>query len=198
MGPAPRVDIVYDAIVLAGGGARRLGGAAKPQLQVAGATLLDRVIGAVPDAGTVVVVGPRQPAGRPVVFAREDPVGAGPVAALAAGFARTSADTIVVLAADLPWVAPAVPLLLRALPEVGVAMLVDVGGRANYLAAAWRRPSLLAALAALGEPAGASMRALVAAVAERVYVPDEGGWGQDCDTWDDLARARSRREDADA
>jgi molybdopterin-guanine dinucleotide biosynthesis protein A len=186
---------VYDAIVLAGGEGRRLGGAGKPQLRVAGASLLDRAVAAVPDAGTVVVVGPPQPVARTVVFSREEPPGGGPVAALAAGLPRTSADVLVVLAADLPWISPAVPLLLHALPDAGVALLVDAAGRANYLAAAWRRASLVDAFTALGDPAGAAMRALVAGVPGRVLVPDEGGWGRDCDTWDDLAVARSRRED---
>jgi molybdopterin-guanine dinucleotide biosynthesis protein A len=200
---------VYEAIVLAGGTASRLGGADKPQLKVAGRTLLDRAVAAVRDADRVVVVGPEQPvnaqplngqpapgqrSGAPLVFCREEPPGGGPVAAIAAGFARTDADVLVVLAADLPWVAPAVPLLLAALPSSGTALLLDASGRANYLAAAWRRASLAAALHALGDPAGASARALSLA-AEHVFVPDRHGWGRDCDTWEDLAEARSRRED---
>jgi len=55
----------------------------------------------------------------------------------------------------------------------------------------------VAALEALGDPAGASARALALA-AEQVYVPDPDGWGRDCDTWEDLADARSRREEPDA
>src|SRR6478672_494384 len=110
---------MYDAIVLAGGAATRLGGAAKPQLTVGGRTLLARAVAAVPDAGRVVVVGPRQPVDAPVVFCREEPPGGGPVAAIAAGLPHTSADVLVVLAADLPWVAPAVPLLVAALPAAG-------------------------------------------------------------------------------
>ena len=49
----------------------------------------------------------------------------------------------------------------------------------------------------IGSPDGAPMRSLAAAVAW-VAVPDEDGWGRDCDTWDDLERARSVGEDADA
>jgi len=192
----------FDAIVLAGGRARRLGGVAKPQLTVGGRTMLETVLAAVADADRLVVVGPEQPVTGPVVFCREEPPGGGPVAALAAGFAATSADTLVVLAADLPEIAPAVPLLLAALGGAGVAgtsaaVLVDAAGRANYLAAAWTRAGLAAALAAVGDPVGASMRALLSGVPV-VPVPDEGGWGRDCDTWDDVARARAGRGDADA
>lgn len=185
---------MYDAIVLAGGGAARLGGVDKPQLRVGGRTLLDRAVAAVSDAGRVVVVGPEQPVAGEVTFCREDPPGGGPVAAIAAGLPHTTADVVVVLAADLPWIAPAVPALLAALPLSGVALLVDEGGRANYLAAAWQRGALLAALTALGEPAGASARAL-AALTEQVHVADRSGWGRDCDTWDDLAQARAPMED---
>jgi molybdopterin-guanine dinucleotide biosynthesis protein A len=181
---------MHDAIVLAGGAATRLGGAAKPQLTVAGRTLLDHAVAAVPGAERVVVVGPTQPVHGTVVFCQEQPPGGGPVAAIAAALPHTSAAAVVVLAADLPFVAPAIPRLLDALPAVGVALLVDESGRPNYLIAAWRRRSLTAALAALGEPAGASARALTDLV-PRVLVPDEAGWGRDCDTWEDFARARS-------
>lgn len=187
----------FDALVLAGGEAARLSGADKPQLTIAGRSLLDHVVAAVRDAERVIVVGPEQPVDGTVVFCREQPPGGGPVAAIAAGLQISAADVVVVLAADLPFVAPAVPLLLAALPPVGAALLVDESGRANYLAAAWRRASLDSALATLGDPGGASARALTELV-PRVLVPDEDGWGRDCDTWDDLAQARSEREDPDA
>ena len=187
----------FDALVLAGGFAARLGGADKPQLTIAGRSLLDHAVAAVRDAQRVIVVGPEQPVDGSVVFCREQPPGGGPVAAIAAGLRHTSSDAVVVLAADLPFVAPAIPLLLDALPSVGAALLVDDSGRANYLAAAWRRASLDEALTALGDPTNASARALTE-LAPRVLVPDEEGWGRDCDTWDDLAQARSEREESDA
>lgn len=180
---------MYDAIVLAGGRARRLDGAPKPQLLVAGRRLLDRVLDAVPDAVRIVVVGPEQAAARPVLWCREEPPGGGPVAALAAGLPLTSAPTVVLLAADLPWIAPAVPVLLAAVPDDGAAVLVDADGRANYLASAWRRTALAAALTRVGTVAGASMRALLAGV-PLAAVPDRPGWGRDCDTWEDLAQAQ--------
>jgi molybdopterin-guanine dinucleotide biosynthesis protein A len=186
---------MFDAIVLAGGSARRLGGVAKPQLLVGGRTLLDRAVAAVSAAQHVVVVGPVQPVERAVIFAREEPAGAGPVAAIAAGLGHTAADTVVLLGADLPWIAPAVPVLLAAIPSHGVALLVDATGRRNHLAAAWQRGALVAALAGLGDPAGASMRALIEAVEAVEPVPDPDGWGRDCDTWDDLNDARTHRED---
>ncbi|WP_246094840.1 DUF6457 domain-containing protein [Streptomyces roseicoloratus] len=75
----------YDAIVLAGGAARRLGGADKPGVRVGGRPLLDRVLAACRDAGRVVVVAEPRATARPVEWAREDPPGGGPAAALDAG-----------------------------------------------------------------------------------------------------------------
>jgi molybdopterin-guanine dinucleotide biosynthesis protein A len=184
---------VFDAIVLAGGAAARLGGADKPALDVGGASLLDHVLAAVADAGRTVVVGPTRSVARPVTWCREEPPGGGPVAALAAAVPHVEADVVLTLAADLPWIGPAVPMLRAALAgsTADCAALVDRDGRVNYLAAAWRRPSLMRALTALGEPAGAAMRALVSTVT-LLAVYDEGGWGLDCDTWDDIDGARRR------
>lgn len=93
----------YDAVVLAGGAARRLGGQDKPGVRVGGRTLLDRVLAACADATrTVVVAGPR-PTARPVEWAREDPPGGGPLAALDAGLRHTAAPYVLVLSADLPF-----------------------------------------------------------------------------------------------
>ena len=50
----------FDAVVLAGGAARRLGGTDKPALRVDERTLLEHVVAAVAGAGRIVVVGPRR------------------------------------------------------------------------------------------------------------------------------------------
>ncbi|NED38324.1 NTP transferase domain-containing protein, partial [Streptomyces sp. SID8499] len=52
--------------MLAGGAARRLGGADKPGVRVGGRALLDRVLGACADARTTVVVADPRPTARPV------------------------------------------------------------------------------------------------------------------------------------
>ncbi|MET9952285.1 DUF6457 domain-containing protein [Streptomyces sp. NPDC006339] len=75
----------YDALVLAGGAARRLGGADKPAVRVGGRPLLDRVLAGCRDARRTVVVADPRPTARPVEWTRESPPGGGPVAALAAG-----------------------------------------------------------------------------------------------------------------
>lgn len=94
---------VFDAVVLAGGAAKRLGGVDKPSVSVGGRSLLDRVLAACAGAAGTVVVGSRRPTARPVMWAREEPPGGGPLAALHAGLRRTTAERVVVLSADLPF-----------------------------------------------------------------------------------------------
>jgi molybdopterin-guanine dinucleotide biosynthesis protein A len=90
------------AIVLAGGGGRRLGGRDKPALPVGGRPMLARVLDAVAAAAPRVVVGPaRDDLPADVVQRREDPPGGGPVAAVAAGLAALE------VARDQPPTAPA-------------------------------------------------------------------------------------------
>jgi molybdopterin-guanine dinucleotide biosynthesis protein A len=185
---------MFDAIVLAGGTARRLGGADKLALDIAGRPLLDHVLAAVSDADRIVLVGPRRPVPGPVVWCREHPPGGGPVAAVAAALPQVLAPTVLLLAGDLPNVGGAIPALLDALGAgrgaADVAVLLDPSGRRNHLAAAWRTPSLRVALAAIGTPSGAAARSLYDAQ-HIVDVPDRGSWSQDCDTWSDVAAFRS-------
>lgn len=187
--------MTYDAVVLAGGGARRLGGADKPALQVGGRRLLDRVLAVCPDAGRTVVVGPeRETAYGGVRWTREEPPGGGPVAAVAAGLAQVTADRVLLLAADLPFLdRPTVTRLLAALDdeEQDAALLVDAAGRDQPLAAAYRTAPLRAALATLGEPAGLPLRRLTTQLTT-TRLADPAGVAYDCDTWEELAQAEQR------
>jgi molybdopterin-guanine dinucleotide biosynthesis protein A len=115
----------FDAIMLAGGRAARLGGADKPGLVVAGATMAASVAAAATAAGAraVIVVGPARPGlatlSPPppggVSFVAEDPPGSGPVPALRRGMTETDRPAVVLLAADLPFLRAAqIRLLLSA------------------------------------------------------------------------------------
>lgn len=180
--PAP-----YDAVVLAGGASRRMG-TDKTRLVVGGVALLDRVLAAVPDAATVVVVGEERPVSRAVVWAREEPPGGGPAAGLGAGLARVSAAYVAVLAADLPLLSADVVAALRAAAAGAVgAVLVDAAGEPQWACGVWRTAPLRAAAAGL--VAGGSLRRVLGALApERVAVA--GAPWLDCDTPEDLDRAR--------
>lgn len=197
--------LAHDAVVLAGGAARRLGGADKPGLRVGGRALLDRVLAACADADTTVVVADPRPTARPVRWAREEPAGAGPLAALDAGLRHTTADHVVVLSADLPFLErDTVRRLLTAL-RAGRAdgvLLTDADGRDQPLVAAYRAQALRRALAALARAAsedgsardgaltGLPLRRLTAAL-DLTRVPDDVA-SFDCDTWDDIVIARAR------
>lgn len=188
----------YAAVVLAGGASRRLGGVDKTALRVGGRTLLDRVLRACRGAGQTVVVGPRRPTVRPVTWTGEAPPGGGPVAALAAALPLTSADTVVLLSADLPFLDDGtVRILLDALAAAGDgvdgAMFVDAAGRDQPLVAAYRGESLRRGTALLaveyGGLAGLPLRLLTG---ELRLVRSVSGATFDCDTWEDLATARER------
>ncbi|MFD8231287.1 NTP transferase domain-containing protein [Streptomyces sp. NPDC059696] len=187
----------YDAVVLAGGAARRLGGADKPGVPVGGRPLLDRVLAACATARTTVVVAAPRPTARPVTWAREDPPGGGPLAALDAGLRHTTGEHLVVLSADLPFLRePTVSRLVSALRTSGSdgVLLTDPGGRDQPLVAAYRASRLRAELALLtgrhGALTGLPLRRLTAELnLTRISDPVASF---DCDTWDDIATARAR------
>lgn len=185
---------MHDVLILAGGGARRLGGLDKPGLLVGGTSLLDRVLQATAGAATTVVVGPVRDTVRPVVWTREDPPGGGPVAALAAGLEHVTSDTVVLLAADLPFLrASMVDVLTGGLPPAEHGAVFVDGRRPQWLCSSWRTGSLRAALqgvvvdgARLQDVLG-RLRALW--ITEHVDGAPPG-W-TDVDTEDDLRRARA-------
>ena len=191
----------FAAVVLAGGAARRMGGAAKPSVPVGGVPLLARVLEAAADARPRIVVGPLEltpllPHG--VSLTVEQPPYGGPVAALAAGVGllEPTTDDVAVLAADLPFLDRTVLFgLRRALagePDADAAVLLDADGRAQWLCAVWRLPALASRLRGFGDPYHRAMRDLVeGAAVVRVPAPTPDGppvWF-DCDTEDDVRRA---------
>lgn len=182
----------YDAVVLAGGTGRRLGGVDKPALDVGGRSLLAGVLAAVADAQRRVVVGPPRDLPADVVQVREDPPGGGPAAAVAAGLQEVRAPWVALLAADLPLLTPAVVAALRrAAADADGALLVDADGRDQVLTGVWSTNALRAA--AKGQDLnGAPLRVLLRGLRTvRVGLADAGAadWF-DCDTDDDLRRAR--------
>jgi molybdopterin-guanine dinucleotide biosynthesis protein A len=196
----------YDAVVLAGGGGRRLGGVDKATLKIGRLPLLDRALQAVQGAHRVVVVGPARAVPHGVNGVRETPPGGGPVAALAAAVPALVSELVVVLACDMPFVTTAtVERLVAACSDdrhtavpvrspVDGALLVDADGRRQYLAAAYRMPALTRALRALGPPEGQSMRSLVHRLT-LTEVTTDAEQTLDVDTWDDVERSRALLEE---
>lgn len=200
----------FAAIVLAGGGSRRLAGADKCWLEVAGQPIMESVVTAVAGAANpaplIVVVGPRRDLITPVRWTREDPPGAGPVAGLQAGLAALDAarvasgsrdehnharpDQVLVLAGDMPFVGLGLPELLRVGgdPRIDATVAQDPSGRDQYLLALWRVPALREALKSAAP--NASLRSLYRDVAvTRCAVPATATL--DCDTPAELAQARA-------
>jgi molybdopterin-guanine dinucleotide biosynthesis protein A len=182
----------YSAVVLAGGRAARMGGQAKPQLEVGGRTILAAVLTALADAEPRVVVGPPQPVPPGVVVVREDPPRGGPVAAVRAGLEHVPTEVVAVLAGDLPFVTPGLVRALRERLTGDGVLVVDDTGRDQLLLGVWRTAVLRAAVAGARGPT--SVRKVLAPLAVRRLHPDVAP-GQpppwlDCDTPADLARAR--------
>jgi molybdopterin-guanine dinucleotide biosynthesis protein A len=188
----------YDAVVLTGGRASRLGGLHKPGVAVGGRTLGERVLAAVRDADRTVVVGPAVPGIRVDLITREEPPGGGPVAALAAGLVGVLAPVVATLGGDLPFLDPPAVLRLRTALEADLtaaaALYVDEDGRDQPLCAVWTTSALRAALRRAGGPGGISLAALLAAATGTLVRLREAGEGPppwfDCDTEQDLATAR--------
>jgi molybdopterin-guanine dinucleotide biosynthesis protein A len=182
----------YAAVVLAGGRAARLGGQAKPQLEVGGRPMLATVLAAVADADPRVVVGPPQPVPGGVLVVREEPPRGGPVAALRAGLAAVTTEVVAVLAGDLPFLTSGVVRALRERLTGDGVLVVDDTGRDQLLLGVWRTAALRAALPDGGGPT--SMRKVLAPLAVRRFRPEHDPahpppW-TDCDTPAELARAR--------
>jgi molybdopterin-guanine dinucleotide biosynthesis protein A len=188
-----RVLLGYDAIVLAGGRGQRLGGPGKPGIPLAGWPLVDHVLLAVSGAAHRIVVGPPRIGLADPVFCREQPAGSGPAAGIDAGLAQVRQPVVAVLAADLPFIAAALPELRRSVAMDGTdaAVLVDSTGRVNYLASVWRTAALFGALERLGNPANAPVRRLYDGV-DVTLLADFDALGADCDTPADLRVADER------
>ncbi|MGN7248466.1 molybdenum cofactor guanylyltransferase [Janibacter anophelis] len=197
----------FDAVVLAGGAAERLGGASKPDVELDGRRLLDRVLVSVSDAREIAVVGDvAVPAG--VHRTLEDPPLGGPVAGVAAGLDALAeagvgtddgpAEWTVLLACDLADPLPALGRLLAAwsfahrsddvdTDEHDGWCLADATGHPQWLLGIHRTASLRRALDRLGSPRDRSMRSLLEA-SVLVTVPASDDDVADIDTWTDHAR----------
>lgn len=189
----------WTLIVLAGGGAARLGGQDKARLLIRGQTLLDIVLGGVPDAVPTIVAGPARPTARTVTFRPESPAGGGPVAGIAAACGAVTSPVTVIVGVDMPWATSLIPDLLRRVSEApqGLVLPVTPDGRRQPLLSGWHTDSLRLALAGLHAERDASMRDLVegAHVTRWDLSADQARLVDDIDTWDDLARAAATERD---
>jgi molybdopterin-guanine dinucleotide biosynthesis protein A len=193
------------AIVLCGGTSRRLSGRDKTRELLAGTTVLDHLLDALPNGWAVICVGEERPTTRSVTWCRESPPGGGPVAGIAAGLGHLEAvdcpgnlrrgenfhaELCVVIGGDMPFAATAVPTLVQSLnaqPELDAVLAADPNGRTQPLLAAYRTVPLRDALPR--EPSGARLMAVIDALLTGTVACD-AEVTLDVDTPEALERAR--------
>jgi len=185
--------MTFDAVVLAGGDARRLGGLDKATIEVGGISLLDRALDAVTGAREVIVVGPNRPTSKAVRWTSEVPVGGGPLRATIAGLELVTCDVVVVLAVDYPFVTlEVVAELVRGAKSHEGAALQDEGGSMHYVVGAYQVDALRSAVDAKS-PSDASMRSLFGTL--HIVAVRANRAAFDIDTPEDIERARSSVSD---
>lgn len=203
----------FGAILLVGGRSTRMGGGAKPLLEVGGRTLLSRALAAMTDAGCapILAVGPELDPDPRLRWVREDPPFSGPAAAIAAAVAALAhragvdgsddgdgAEWMLVLAGDLPHAHRVVTRLTSAAssaPPHADAVVLTADGHPQWLAGVYRTHALRASIrAATGELADSSCRALLGGL-DITWLADEDGITADIDTPADLARTRAAFEE---
>jgi molybdopterin-guanine dinucleotide biosynthesis protein A len=203
----PVTALPFDTVILAGGQARRFGGADKPGQLLDSRTLAAAVTSAAVEAGSqrIVLVGPQRPelpalaaglAGG-LITVREEPPGSGPLPALRCGLVQVQEEWTAVLAADLPFLRPDVLVgLLDAAQSGGTgAVLADDAGQPQWLVGCWRTAALRSAL---HDYSGAALRGLLAPL-DPVVLRCDPTAGQpppwlDCDTPGELVFARLLRD----
>ena len=189
------VDACERSVILLTGGSSRRMGSDKARLDFGGSTLLTFQLEQIPSEFPVVVVG--EPIDtlliRPeITFTRENPAGAGPVAALASGLGLVTTPVIVLLAVDAPFALPR--LLQRALDPNSHALIPrEPSGKVQFLAGLYRSESLRRALEQLGSPTNKSMRELIThlqSIDDLELSADESQDFIDIDTPQDLVSAQ--------
>jgi molybdopterin-guanine dinucleotide biosynthesis protein A len=182
---------LLSVILLTGGSSRRMGGD-KAGLEFGNDTLLTFHLKQIPREFPVVVVGEPIDNRLGVTCTREDPPGAGPVAAIASGMEAVTTPVVLVLAVDTPFALPQL-LRLELGPESHALIPRDPSGKAQYLAGLYRSDSLRLALGRLGSPDNKSMRELTSHLQLIDYhelSPKDAQDFMDLDTPEDLATAR--------
>ncbi|HVY36430.1 MAG TPA: NTP transferase domain-containing protein [Polyangia bacterium] len=191
------------AAIIAGGRARRLGGAAKPFLEVDGVAIADRqlavlrplfgrIIAVVADAADAAVWRERG-----VETVTDAVAGAGPLAGVAAALAAAAPGAVVCVAGDLPFLSPALLAALRDRdPEAGAIAAKTAGGQVEPLCARYG-PRCLAELQTRLAAGRLALHALLAETEGTVWLRgeelaalDPGGRSfLNVNTPEDLARA---------
>ena len=170
------------SIVMTGGTSKRFG-SDKSEALINGKTLLEILAENLED---LVIVGPETSI--KAIYVREEPIAAGPVAAIGAGLNKVDTDLVAIFATDMPF-APRVLNQLESALVNDAAMPVDCDGYAQPLAALYRTEKLREALNSLGSQENKSVKELISKLnIDRVPLV-ETELLLDIDTQADLLRA---------
>lgn len=178
-------------IVLSGGASKRFG-ADKSQVLLNEVTLLNHVLGGLPEAAKIFLVGPTplNPL-RSITSLREEPQFSGPVSAIATALKQISTDLVGVIATDMPLAPPILLSLVGQLKKnIDAVIPIDENERIQPLCAIYRTAALRNAVAALGSPVDRSMKELLKTVSFKTVRPQEisSHLLQDVDTQEDMKR----------
>lgn len=172
------------AIVIAGGEARRFGADKLALRDAQGRGLLEvTVAGVAQAADPVVVVGPERVLPTPVIWAREEPPGAGPCAALIAGVACLAEEVthVAVLAGDAPAGGRAIEALRRVIDDAAAAVVTDASGREQPMTAVYAVGPLREVLRAYGDGRDMSVRRVLDDLRPQTVVAIIDQWSASAD-----------------
>ena len=169
-------------IVLTGGTSRRFG-SDKSEALINGKTLLEILSSEIDE---LIIVGPETKIKAKYVC--ENPLGAGPVAAIGAGLAEVDSDLVAIIATDMPFVPRILKHLVSAL-ENDAAIPVDCDGNMQPLAALYRTEPLRRALERFETLENRSVRELISKLNIDLVPLVETEFLLDIDTQADLEKA---------
>lgn len=171
-----------NSIVLTGGTSKRFG-SDKSAALINGRTLLEILTEGLED---LIIVGPKTPI--KARYVREEPIGAGPVAAIAAGVQAVNSELVAIFATDMPFASKIISELEVALIN-DAAIPVDKDGYAQPFAALYKVDALRRALDSFESLENRSMRDLIAKLNIDLIPVVESEALLDIDTKEDLIRA---------
>lgn len=179
-----------DSILVAGGGARRLGGVDKAMLPLghASSPLIESVIAACP--GNVIVVGPQRSLAHPVTWVADEHPDGGPAAAIWSGLQHVTSEYVFVSAGDQILTTHIVNQICKAAIGHDGAWAVRADGTGQPLCAVVRSRLMLDLL----EPTQGINQSPLKLMSTLALVPvkvDEGAI-DDVDTWDDVRRVAKK------
>ena len=169
-------------IVLTGGTSMRFG-SDKSQAEIQGKTLLEYITTGLEN---LIIVGPETSIS--ATYVREEPIGSGPVAAIAAAMNIVDSELVAIYATDMPF-APRITNQLVSALKNDAAIAIDCDGKLQPLAAIYRCEKLRSALATYESVENQSVKSLIAKLVVDEVPLVETEYLLDVDTHEDLLRA---------